>query len=130
MSNNIRKKKLSIRDDKINNFAEKYGPEIHEIDNNVRNKIFKSDASEIFADICIHKSYTSRTVVLLFCMASINATKLTNCLTEIMFDEAICRAEFLDNYLLTERRPFGPFHGIPFSLKDTFDVADYGNIYL
>lgn len=41
-------------------------------------------------------------------------------MTEVLFDEALTRARFLDNFLATKGRPYGPFHGLPISLKDTF----------
>ncbi|RVX72039.1 hypothetical protein B0A52_04637 [Exophiala mesophila] len=50
------------------------------------------------------------------------AHQLTNCLTEPLFDTAIQRAQFLDNYLQKNGKPFGPLHGVPVSVKDTFDV--------
>ncbi|KIW19109.1 hypothetical protein PV08_03401 [Exophiala spinifera] len=51
------------------------------------------------------------------------AHQLTNCLTEPLFDTALARAKYLDTYLRTHKRPFGPLHGLPVSVKDTFDVA-------
>jgi Asp-tRNA(Asn)/Glu-tRNA(Gln) amidotransferase A subunit family amidase len=50
------------------------------------------------------------------------AHQLTNCLTEIFFDEGIKRAEYLDEYLKEHGKPLGPLHGLPISLKDTFKV--------
>lgn len=42
----------------------------------------------------------------------------TNCLTEIFFEEAILAARELDKVDFIK----GPFHGIPISLKDQFNV--------
>lgn len=47
----------------------------------------------------------------------------TNCLTEIMFSAAIERAKFLDHYLDVNKRPIGPLHGVPVSLKDMVKIA-------
>jgi amidase len=50
----------------------------------------------------------------------------TNCLTEIFFDKAIQRARNLDRE--KQLNPTGvlrPFHGLPVSLKDSFQVAGY-----
>ena len=51
----------------------------------------------------------------------------TNCLTEIFFDEAIERARQLDKE--RQQNPSGsgfrPLHGLPISLKDSFQVAGY-----
>ncbi|KAI1354733.1 amidase [Xylaria sp. FL0043] len=46
-------------------------------------------------------------------------------LTEILFDNAISRAKQLDKYFQEHRRPVGPLHGIPVTLKDQFDVAGF-----
>ncbi|KAI0535271.1 amidase [Xylaria digitata] len=49
----------------------------------------------------------------------------TNCLTEILFDNALNRAKYLDSYLLDHGRPVAPLHGIPMTLKDQFDVEGF-----
>ncbi len=51
------------------------------------------------------------------------AHQLTNCLTEPLFDSAITRARYLDSYLARHKRPIGPLHGLPVSVKDTFNIA-------
>jgi amidase len=54
------------------------------------------------------------------------AQQLTNCLTEIMFTEAMSRARWLDEqYAARGGKPVGPLHGVPVSLKDTFRVSGY-----
>ena len=58
-----------------------------------------------------------------FCHRAAIAQQLTNCLTEPLFDTAIQRARELDAYLTEQGRPFGPLHGLPVSMKDTFDIA-------
>lgn len=44
----------------------------------------------------------------------------TSCVTETFFDQALERAQFLDNYLKREKKPIGPLHGLPISIKDSF----------
>ncbi|PSN60281.1 amidase [Corynespora cassiicola Philippines] len=61
-------------------------------------------------------------VVTAFCKRAAIAHQTVNCLTEIMFDEAIARARQCDEYLAKEGKPIGPFHGLPISLKDSFNV--------
>lgn len=49
----------------------------------------------------------------------------TNCLTEIFFDDALARATKLDEHLAAGKPLLGPLHGVPISLKDSFNVAGY-----
>ena len=53
-----------------------------------------------------------------FCHQAAVAQQLTNCLTEICFEDAIKRAEELDAYFAENGRPVGPLHGLPVSVKD------------
>ncbi|KLO85860.1 general amidase [Fusarium fujikuroi] len=52
-------------------------------------------------------------------------TRKTNCLTEILFDDALEQAQELDAYYAKEKKTKGPLHGIPISLKDQFNVKCY-----
>lgn len=45
-----------------------------------------------------------------------------HCLHEIFFDTAIKDAEALDAYFAEHKKPIGPLHGLPVSLKDQFHV--------
>lgn len=65
---------------------------------------------------------TSVQVVTAFCKRAAIAHQTTNCLTEIIFDEALARASECDAYLKEHCRPIGPLHGLPISLKDSFNV--------
>jgi amidase len=64
-------------------------------------------------------------VVTAFCKRAAIAHQLTNCLTEIFFEDAIARARGLDEQLRKSGKPMGPLHGLPISLKDTFKVKGY-----
>ncbi|KAF2826256.1 amidase [Ophiobolus disseminans] len=61
-------------------------------------------------------------VVTAFCKRAAIAHQCCNCLTEIFFDRALARAAECDAYLETEGKPMGPLHGLPISLKDSFNV--------
>ena len=45
---------------------------------------------------------------------------------EIFFDAALADAERLDAYLAENKKPTGPLHGLPVSLKDQFHVKGVG----
>ena len=65
---------------------------------------------------------SSEEVITAFCHRAAIAQQLTNCLTEPLFAQAEARAKFLDGYLRREGRVFGPLHGLPVSVKDTFNI--------
>ncbi|KAG7700961.1 hypothetical protein KL951_001076 [Ogataea haglerorum] len=81
-------------------------------------------ASELHNAIVSGK-LTSLEVTTAFCHRAAIATQLTNCCTEIMFEYGIERAKMLDNYLETHGKPIGPLHGVPVSLKDSFNIPGY-----
>lgn len=79
------------------------------------------DATSLLA--ALHaRSVTSLAVATAFCKRAAVAQQLTNCLTEIFFDQALARAKELDAYIERTGHPIGPLHGLPISLKDTFDI--------
>lgn len=61
-------------------------------------------------------------VVTAFCKRAAIAQQCVNCLTEVMFDEAIATARECDEFLAKQGRPKGALHGLPVSLKDSFNV--------
>ncbi|PWY79709.1 amidase, partial [Aspergillus heteromorphus CBS 117.55] len=79
------------------------------------------DAQTLYPEITDGR-LTSLEVCKAFCKRASIAQQLVNCTTEIFFEEAYERAKFLDDYLATHKRPYGPFHGLPISVKDSFDV--------
>lgn len=46
------------------------------------------------------------------------AQKLTNCITELLPQQALERADFLDKYYQENQKPIGPLHGLPISVKE------------
>ncbi|KAK6527540.1 hypothetical protein TWF694_004523 [Orbilia ellipsospora] len=58
------------------------------------------------------------------------AQNLVNCITEVLPERALNRAKYLDEYYQKHKKPIGPFHGLPISVKEhiamkglTFDAA-------
>ncbi|KAJ5820241.1 amidase signature domain-containing protein [Penicillium riverlandense] len=49
----------------------------------------------------------------------------TNCLTEVLFDQALRRSRELDEHFRKEGKSIGPLHGLPVSLKDQFNVKGF-----
>ncbi|KAK1985882.1 amidase [Colletotrichum cereale] len=57
-----------------------------------------------------------------FCKRAVAAHQLTNCLAETCFDRALATARARDEHLERTGQPVGPFHGLPISLKDNFNL--------
>ncbi|THY78167.1 amidase [Aureobasidium pullulans] len=67
-------------------------------------------------------TWTAVAVTKAFCHRSAIAHQLVNCLHEIFYDAAIESAQELDQYFAAHKKPIGPLHGLPISLKDQFHV--------
>ncbi|CAI7646401.1 unnamed protein product [Penicillium bialowiezense] len=84
-------------------------------------EITETDAV-MLVDKMIHRDYTSHEVTLAFCKRAAVAQQLVNCLSEVIFDQALEAAQRLDTEYETKRVPRGLLHGLPISLKDCFKV--------
>lgn len=82
------------------------------------------DATDLVALMSAGK-LKSVDVVTAFCKRAAIAQQCLSCLTEIMFEEAIARAHEVDAYLAQHGKPIGPLHGLPISLKDSFNVKGF-----
>jgi amidase len=49
-----------------------------------------------------------------------------NCVTELLPAAALKRAQYLDDYLATQKRPVGPLHGLPISVKEHIGMKGLG----
>lgn len=87
-------------------------------------EIIQSEALTILANIRTRR-WTALEVAKAFCKASALAQELTNCLTEVLYAEAVERAQYLDDYLVRTGKTVGPFHGLPISLKDNFITSPH-----
>ncbi|KAI9375110.1 amidase signature domain-containing protein [Aspergillus egyptiacus] len=70
-------------------------------------------------------SWTAEEVTRAFCKTAAAAHQLTNCLSEILFQRAILQAQELDAYFKETGKTKGPFHGLPISIKDNFNIIGY-----
>ncbi|KAL4985220.1 amidase signature domain-containing protein [Aspergillus falconensis] len=66
--------------------------------------------------------WTAVEVTEAFCHRAALAHQFVNCLHEVFFDLAIEEAKRLDAYFAEHKKPLGPLHGLPISLKDQFHV--------
>lgn len=57
-----------------------------------------------------------------FCKRAALAHQLTNCCTEIFFEEGLDAARHADAYLAKTGNTLGPLHGLPISMKDLFRI--------
>ncbi|RDW72330.1 uncharacterized protein DSM5745_07502 [Aspergillus mulundensis] len=82
------------------------------------------DATSLLQKLATSET-SSTELVTAFCKRAAGAHQLTNCLTEILFDEAIARARELDEYLQRTGNVVGPLHGLPITFKDCFDIKGH-----
>ncbi|KAI9765220.1 MAG: hypothetical protein M1840_007712 [Geoglossum simile] len=54
------------------------------------------------------------------------AQKLTNCITELLPERALARAQYLDDYYAQNGKPLGPLHGLPVSVKEHIGIEGLG----
>ncbi|KAI6907170.1 amidase family protein [Hortaea werneckii] len=69
-------------------------------------------------------SMSSTEVTTAFCKRAAIAQQLTSCLTETFFEAALTRAKECDTYFASHKKTLGPLHGLPISLKDSFNVKN------
>ncbi|KAH8669105.1 amidase [Xylariales sp. PMI_506] len=96
----------------------------------VPSKVLSQEEVEITEDYTVatlleaisRNKFSTEKVIDAFCHRAAVAHQLTNCLTEPLFEQAAERARFLDRYLKEHGTTLGPLHGLPVSVKDTFNV--------
>lgn len=76
----------------------------------------KYDATALLVEIASGR-LTAVEVVTAFCKRAAVAQQACNCLTEIMFADAIAAAEKLDEAYVKTGKTVGPLHGLPMSFK-------------
>jgi amidase len=80
------------------------------------------EISELPAERLLHQiasgQLTSTQVTQAFLQRAGLASKLVNCITELLSDRALQRATDLDKYYAQHGKPTGPLHGLPISVKE------------
>lgn len=72
-------------------------------------ELLASLASGRLSAVAVTRAYLQRAAV---------SQRLVNCLTELLVERALTRAEELDEYFKTHGKPVGPLHGLPISVKE------------
>lgn len=73
---------------------------------------------EFLLDQLAAEKLTSTAVTKAFLQRAVLASKLTNCVTELLPERAVARAKYCDEYLAKHRKPIGRLHGLPISVKE------------
>ncbi|KAL6716404.1 hypothetical protein ACLMJK_005971 [Lecanora helva] len=69
---------------------------------------------------------TSTAVTTAFLRRAGLAQSLTNCVTELLPEQALARAKFLDEYHSKHGKPIGALHGLPISVKEHIGMEGLG----
>lgn len=84
-------------------------------------QITDASVGDIMTNIT-NRRWKAEDVARSFCKRAAHAHQLVNCLTEMMFEQAIDRAKELDEYYQREGKLYGPLHGLPISIKDQHNI--------
>ncbi|KAJ5231353.1 uncharacterized protein N7469_005941 [Penicillium citrinum] len=103
-------------------------PRVEQVDQRSRlkdpeiQKITDIDSIVVLSQLLQKGDLTAEQVIEAYIKRAVVAHQLTNCLTEVCFEEALEQARALDSEFKLTRQPKGPLHGIPITLKDQFNV--------
>ncbi|PCG90117.1 Amidase [Penicillium occitanis (nom. inval.)] len=65
---------------------------------------------------------TATETTIAFCKRAAISHQATNCLAEILFDDALQQAAQLDDYMAKYGKPIGMLHGLPISVKEHIKI--------
>ncbi|EME50048.1 hypothetical protein DOTSEDRAFT_59191 [Dothistroma septosporum NZE10] len=81
-------------------------------------------APELLLEDLANGTLSSTSVTTAFLTRAGLASRLTNCVTELLPDAALARAQYLDAFLAEHKRPIGSLHGLPVSVKEHISMKD------
>lgn len=84
-------------------------------------EITKIDDAPILVELIAARRYSAVDVTEAFCKRLSIAHQTTNCATEMLYERALERAQWLDAYQEKEGKTVGILHGLPVSLKVCID---------
>lgn len=85
--------------------------------------ITEKDAGALVASLAAGE-LSATEVVKAFLHRAVIAQKLVNCVNELLPERALARAKELDEYYAQHKRPIGPLHGLPISVKSHVGMKD------
>ncbi|KAJ3851791.1 amidase signature domain-containing protein [Lentinula lateritia] len=86
-----------------------------------KQKAILSAGMTVLVDGIRNGEWTATEVLEAYIAQAVVAHEMTNCATEVLFDQALRTARTLDEEFSSTKRLRGPLHGVPFSLK--YNVA-------
>ncbi|KAJ1299772.1 hypothetical protein OPQ81_000681 [Rhizoctonia solani] len=87
-----------------------------------RERSFLSSDVTDLAQRLAARECTALEVTTAFCKAAYAAQELTNCISEVIFDQGLARARELDAHITETGKVVGPLHGVPISIKDHISI--------
>ncbi|KAJ5313769.1 uncharacterized protein N7443_000653 [Penicillium atrosanguineum] len=85
-------------------------------------RITEIDSIEELSRHLLKGEFTAEQVTRAYIKRAVVAHQLTNCLSEVVFEDALEQARKLDAHYEATKKPKGPLHGIPVTVKDQFNV--------
>ncbi|KAJ5628398.1 Amidase [Penicillium lividum] len=83
------------------------------------------DCVEVLMERIQKRDFSAVDVVHAYIQRAVVAHQLTNCLTEVVFEDALKQAKKLDEEFQATNKIKGPLHGIPFTVKDQFNIKGF-----
>lgn len=90
--------------------------------------ITSTDAEQLVSKLASGE-WSAVSVVNAFLRRAALAQKLTNCVTELLPASALKRAAELDEYLAVHKKPIGPLHGLPVSVKEHISMKGVSRLW-